>query len=94
MTTRIRATRHRLAGAAIAGALVLLIGLCPTVLAQSQGSDASLSDLTLSDVDFGTFSSSVTTYTASVANRVTETIVTPTANHSGAIYVIKPGGVL
>ena len=70
-----------------------MIGLTPTALAQSQSSDATLSALTLSDVDFGTFLSSTTSYTASVANRVRETIITPTVNHSDATYVIKLGGV-
>ena len=70
-----------------------LTSLTPAVLAQGQSSDATLSGLTLSDVDFGTFASSTTTYTASVANRVTETTVTPTVNHSGASYVLKLGGV-
>ena len=72
---------------------VWLIGLTSTVLAQSQSSDATLSDLTLSHVGFGTFASGTTSYTASVANRVTETTVTPTVNHSGASYIIKLGGV-
>ena len=55
--------------------------------------DATLSALTLSDVNFGAFASSTTSYTASVAYSVTETTVTPTVNHSGASYVIKLGGV-
>ena len=55
--------------------------------------DATLSALALSGVSLGTFASSTTSYTASVANSVTETTVTPTANHSGASYVIKLGGV-
>ena len=74
-------------------ALALAVtGLTPTVLAQSQSSDATLSALTLSDVDFGTFASSTTSYTASVANRVTEATVSPTVNDSGASYVIKLDG--
>ncbi len=56
-------------------------------------SDATLSALSLSDIDFGTFSSSATSYSATVANRVTRTTVTPTVNHSEASYVIKLGGV-
>ena len=56
-------------------------------------SDAKLSALTLSGIDFGTFDSTTTSYTARVTNSVTETTVTPTANHSGASYVIKLGGV-
>ena len=56
-------------------------------------SDASLSALTLSGMDFGTFASTTTSYTAQVANSVSQTTVTPTVNHSGASYVIKLGGV-
>ena len=55
--------------------------------------DATLSGLTLSGVDFGTFDSTTTSYTAQVANSVSQTTVTPTVNHSGATYVIKLGGV-
>ena len=69
------------------------IGLAPTALAQSQSSDATLSTLTLSDVDFGTFASGTTSYTASVASSVTETTVTPTTNHTGASYIVKLDGV-
>ena len=57
-------------------------------------SDAKLSALTLSGIDFGTFDSTTTSYTARVANSVTETTVTPTVNHSGASYAIKLGGVM
>ena len=55
--------------------------------------DALLSSLTLSNVDFGRFDSTTTSYTAQVANSVSQTMVTPTVNHSGASYVIKLGGV-
>ena len=51
--------------------------------------DATLSNLTLSDIDFGAFDSETTSYAVSVANSVTQTTVTPTLNHSGASYVIK-----
>ena len=54
--------------------------------------DATLSGLTLSGVDFGTFSSDTTLYTATVAYSVSQTTVTPTVNDSGAIYVIKLAG--
>ena len=74
--------------------MALLIGLPATVSAQSQSSDATLSGLTLSGVDFGTFASGTTSYTASVASSVTQTTVTPSLNHSGATYVIKLGGVV
>ena len=55
--------------------------------------DATLSGLTLSDVDFGTFSSDTESYTASVAYSVSQTTVTPTVNDSGADYFIKLDGV-
>ena len=54
--------------------------------------DASLSALTLSGVAFGTFDSTTTSYSAQVANGVSQTTVTPTVTHSGASYVIKLGG--
>ena len=56
-------------------------------------SDAKLSALTLSGIDFGTFDSTTTSYSARVENSVSETTVTPTLNHSGASHVIKLGGV-
>ena len=55
--------------------------------------DATLSALTLSDVPFGTFASGTTSYTAQVANSVSQTTVTPTVNHAEASYVIKLDGV-
>ena len=60
---------------------------------QQKATDASLSGLTLSDVNFGTFSSATTSYSAQVANSVTQTTVTPTVNDSGARHIIKLGGV-
>ena len=56
-------------------------------------SDATLNALTLSGIDFGTFDSTTVSYTAQVANSVTQTTVTPTVNNSGASYVIKLGGI-
>ena len=64
-----------------------------TVRSPSLSSDPSLSDLTLSGIDIGTFASYATSYSSSVANSVSQTTVTPTLNHSGASYVIKLGGV-
>ena len=61
--------------------------------AEPSSTDATLSSLTLSGIDFGTFDSTTSSYTAQVANDVTKTTVTPTVNHSGASYVIKLGGV-
>ena len=54
--------------------------------------DATLHGLVLSGVDIGTFDPATTGYTASVANDVTETTVTPTVNHDGATYVVKLNG--
>ena len=45
-------------------------------------------------MNFGTFASETTSYTAQVANSVSQTTVTPTVNHSGASYVVKLGGVV
>ena len=55
--------------------------------------DATLSNLALSDVNLGAFASGTTRYTASVPNDVTQTTVTPTTNHDGASYVIKLDGM-
>ena len=64
-----------------------------TVTRAAASTDATLSGLTLSSVDFGTFASSTTSYTAEVDSSVTETTATPTVNDSGATHVIKLGGV-
>ena len=63
-----------------------------TVTRAAGSTDATLSSLTLTDVDFGTFSTDTESYTASVANTVSQTTVTPTVNDSGASYVIELGG--
>ena len=63
-----------------------------TITRAAASTDATLSGLTLSNVDFGTFASDTTSYTASVAYSVSETTVTPTVNHSGARRVIKLDG--
>ncbi len=52
--------------------------------------DATLSALSLSGIDIGTFSSSVSSYSASVGNEVETTTVTATANHTGATVAISP----
>ena len=62
--------------------------------AEPASTDATLSALALSSVDFGTFASGTTSYTAQVLNSVSQTTVTPTVNHSGASYVIKLGGTV
>ena len=55
--------------------------------------DATLSGLTLSGIDFGAFDSATTAYTAEVGNEVTDITVTPATNHGGATYVVKLDGV-
>ena len=62
-----------------------------TVTINSISRDATLATLSLSSVDIGTFSGSVTSYQASVPNSVTSTTVTATASHSGASVSIDPG---
>ena len=62
-----------------------------TVTINSVSHDATLGTLSLSGIDIGTFSSTESTYMSSVANSVTATTVTATANHSEATVEIKPG---
>ena len=59
--------------------------------AQAPSADATLSALTLSGVDFGTFASSTTSYTADVANDVARTTVTAIVGDDGASYTVKAG---
>ena len=47
----------------------------------------------LSDVDFGTFASSTTSYSANVICSLSETTVTPSLSDSAASFVIKFDGV-
>ena len=56
-----------------------------------QSSDATLSSLSLSDVELNpAFSSDMTSYTASVANDIAETTVAAMANHDSAQVAIVP----
>ena len=55
----------------------------------SLSSDATLSSLTLSGVDIGTFSSEATSYSASVENGVSSTTVRATPNDDGASVTIS-----
>ena len=84
----------------VAGVLILLIAsaicliyLPTTVLAQSQSNDATLSALTLSNVDFGSFDPETLEYTAQVFHGITHTNVTATRNHPKATYLVKLDGV-
>ena len=63
-----------------------------TVTRAAASDDASLSALSLSGIDIGTFSSTVTEYAAEVENGVATTTVTATATHSGASVSIVPSG--
>ena len=65
----------------------------PTGETTELSSDATLSNLALSEVDFGAFDSATTSYTAQVANSVSQTTVSPTVNHSRASFLIKIDGV-
>ena len=98
MTRSTRTIGSRLAWAAIAGALLAIAGLLtfydsPKVFGQQQSTDATLSSLTLSGIDFGTFDSETLQYTAQVGSHVDQTVVTVTRNHSKATYLVKLGGV-
>ncbi len=62
-------------------------------VAESLSKDATLSGLTLSGIDIGTFESVTTRYTANAANDVATTTVTPTVNDAGATNAVKLGGV-
>ena len=62
-----------------------------TVTIQSISHDATLDALSLSGIDIGTFSSTLTAYTASVALDIATTTVTATANHAEAVVSIDPG---
>ena len=64
-----------------------------TRVSSDASTDATLRRLVLSDVDYGTFLPNTTTYTAQVANDVSETLVTPYVSYQGASYVVKLGGV-
>ena len=65
-----------------------------TRAAPPASTDATLSGLALSGADLEpAFNPGTETYTAEVANDVTETTVTPMTNHDGATYVVKLDGV-
>ena len=65
----------------------------PKIFGQQLSSDATLSSLTLSGIDFGTFDSDTLQYTVQVGKHVDRTVVTVTRNHSKATYLVKLGGV-
>ena len=65
-----------------------------TRAAPPRSTDATLRNLTLSGIDFGAFDPETTGYTASVANDVAETTVTPAVNHDAATYAMKLNGVV
>ena len=62
-----------------------------TLTIVSVSHDATLSALSLSGIDIGTFSSGTTAYAASVPNPTSSTTVTATASHSAAGVSISPG---
>ena len=64
-----------------------------TRVSSNASTDATLRRLALSGMDFGTFTPGTTSYTAQVANSVTETTVSAFVSHIGARSVVKLGGV-
>ncbi len=62
-----------------------------TVTREAAGTDATLSSLTLSGVDIGTFAAGTTSYTGTVAHAVASTQVAATANDAGASVTIADG---
>ena len=65
-----------------------------TVTITSVSRDATLSALSLSGIDIGTFSSGRTAYTASVGAAITSTTVTAAATHPEASVSIRPGAAV
>ena len=59
-----------------------------TVTREAASTDATLSSLTLSGIDIGTFAATTTSYTATVAHDVASTQVAATANDAGASVTI------
>ena len=62
-----------------------------TVTRAAASTDATLSSLSLSGIDIGTFAAGTTAYTASVGNAVASTQVTAAANDPGASVTIADG---
>ncbi|MCZ0936891.1 MAG: SwmB domain-containing protein [Gemmatimonadetes bacterium] len=65
-----------------------LLSAATAAVAAALSGDATLSSLSASGVDIGTFAAGTSRYTATVANTVTSTQVTATANDDGASVVI------
>ena len=69
----------------------IVAGGSATVTINSVSHDATLSALSLSGIDIGTFASGTTDYAATVAHAVTSTTVAATATHTRARVEIPPG---
>ena len=77
-----------------ADTIIISDSLTVRTLTAPDYSDATLSSLSLSNVDFGTFDPATTSYSASVTNSVSETFVAPTVDSTnGATFVISANGV-
>ena len=77
-----------------AGTTIISKSLTVRTLTPPDPTDATLSGLTLSDIDFGTFDPDTTSYTASVPNSVSNTAIAPTVNErNGAAFLISANGV-
>lgn len=77
-----------------ANTVIIQKSLTVRTLTPPNSSDATLSGLTLRDIDFGTFDPDTTSYTANVPNSVSNTAIAPTVNEgNGATFVISANGV-
>ena len=77
-----------------AGFAIIKASVTVRTLTAPDPADATLTGLTLRDIDFGTFDSATTSYTASVPNSVSNTLVSPTVDsRNGATFVISANGV-
>ena len=77
-----------------AGTAIIKASVTVRTLTEPDPTDATLTGLTLRDIDFGTFDSVITSYTASVPNSVSNTAIAPTVDsRNGATFVISANGV-
>ncbi len=77
-----------------AGFAIIKASVTVRTLMEPDPTDASLTGLTLRDIDFGTFDADTTSYTATVPNSVSNTAIAPTVDsRNGATFVISANGV-
>ena len=77
-----------------AGFAIIKASVTVRTLTPPDPTDATLTGLTLRDIDFGTFDPDTTSYTASVPNSVSNTAIAPTVDsRNGAKFLIVANGV-